>query len=548
MLITPAFAQAAGAGDTNSMLMSLLPLAIILTALVVCLCAVPNFFPEATVKGWPAWAQRRLVLGLDLQGGSYLLLEVDSNYVKKEKLEQIRDDVRKTLREARIGYTGLATRPDSVEVRVKDADVQNALTKLRELSQPLGGLLGSSGQRSLDVSDAGGGLIRLTVPQAAITERIRQTIEQSIQIVERRVNQLGTVEPLIQRQGADRILVQVPGLQDPSRLKELLGKTAKMEFRMVDTTVSPDQAQQGRVPPDSEVLMSSTSPKIPYVIKKQILVSGGDLTDAQPGFDQRSGEPIVSFRFNTSGARKFAQATSENVGQPFAIVLDNEVISAPVIREPITGGSGQISGSFTVQQANDLAILLRAGALPAPLTVIEERTVGPGLGQDSIEKGELAAYVGSIMVIVFMLVTYRLFGVFANVAVAINVAMIFGVLSLLNATLTLPGIAGIVLTVGIAVDSNVLIYERIREELRGGRNAISAIDAGFKRALATILDSNITTFIAAAVLFYIGTGPVRGFAVTLGIGIITTVFTAFTLTRLIVAGWVRWKRPQSVPI
>jgi preprotein translocase subunit SecD len=523
-------------------------LAIILTALVVCLCAVPNFFPESQVKNWPQWAQRRLVLGLDLQGGSYLLLEVDSNYVKKEKLDQVRDDVRRTLRDARIGYTGLNSRADNVEVRVKESDLATALTKLRELSQPLGGLLGSSGQRSLEVTDAGGGLIRLAVPQAAITERIRQTIEQSIQIVERRVNQLGTVEPVIQRQGTDRILVQVPGLQDPSRLKELLGKTAKMEFRMVDSSAPPDQAQQGRVPPDDEVLMSANSPKIPYVIKKQVLVSGGDLTDAQPGFDQRSGEPIVSFRFNTSGSRKFAQATSENVGQPFAIVLDNEVISAPVIREPITGGSGQISGSFTVQQANDLAILLRAGALPAPLTVIEERTVGPGLGQDSIEKGELAAYVGSIMVIVFMLVTYRLFGVFANIAVAINVAMRFGLLSLLNATLTLPGIAGIVLTVGIAVDSNVLIYERIREELRGGRNAISAIDAGFKRALSTILDSNITTFIAAAVLFYIGTGPVRGFAVTLGIGIITTVFTAFTLTRLIVAGWVRWKRPQSVPI
>jgi protein-export membrane protein SecD len=523
-------------------------LAIIVTALVVCLCAVPNFFPEAQVKTWPLWAQRHLVLGLDLQGGSYLLLEVDSNYVKKEKLDQVRDDGRRVLRDAKIGYTGLASRPDSVEVRVKDADLQNALTKLRELSQPLGGLLGSSGQRSLEVTDAGGGLIRLTVPQAAITDRIRQTIEQSIQIVERRVNQLGTVEPVIQRQGTDRILVQVPGLQDPTRLKELLGKTAKMEFRMVDATVPPDQALQSRVPPDSEVLMSSTSPKTPYVVKKQVLVSGGDLTDAQPGFDQRSGEPIVSFRFNTSGSRKFAQATSENVGQPFAIVLDNEVISAPVIREPITGGSGQISGSFTVQAANDLAILLRAGALPAPLTVIEERTVGPGLGQDSIEKGELAAYVGSIMVIVFMLLTYRLFGLFANIAVAINVAMIFGVLSLLNATLTLPGIAGVVLTVGIAVDSNVLIYERIREEIRGGRNAISAIDAGFKRALSTILDSNITTFIAAAVLFYIGTGPVRGFAVTLGIGIITTVFTAFTLTRLIVAGWVRWKRPQSVPI
>src|SRR5205085_15743 len=334
---------------------------------------------------------------------SYLLLEVDSNYVKKEKLDQIRDDVRRTLRDAKIGYTGLATRPDSVEVRVKDTDLQNGLGKLRELSQPLGGLVGSSGQRTLEVSDAGGGLIRLTVPQAAITDRIRQTIEQSIQIVERRVNELGTVEPLIQRQGTDRILVQVPGLQDPTQLKNILGKTAKMEFRMVDSTVPPDQAQAGRVPPDSEVLMSSTSPKIPYVIKKQVLVSGGDLTDAQPGFDQRSGEPIVSFRFNSAGSRKFAQATLENVGQPFAIVLDNEVISAPVIREPITGGSGQISGSFTVQAANDLAILLRAGALPAPLTIIEERTVGPGLGQDSIEKGELAAYVGSIMVIVFML-------------------------------------------------------------------------------------------------------------------------------------------------
>jgi preprotein translocase subunit SecD len=525
-------------------------LGIILTALLVCLCAVPNFFPEATVKTWPLWAQRHLVLGLDLQGGSYLLLEVDANSVKKDRLGAIRDDVRSTLRDAKIRLTGgVVVRGDAVEVRIAEPnDVPTALTKLRDLSQPLGGLLGSNGQRSLEISDAGGGLVRLTIPQAAITERVRQATEQSIQIVERRINELGTVEPLIQRQGTDRILVQVPGLQDPTALKALLGKTAKMEFRMVDTSVPPEQALQGRVPPDSEVLQSASSPNQPYVVKKQVLVSGGDLSDAQTGFDQRSGEPIVTFRFNTVGSRKFAQATTENVNLPFAIVLDNQVISAPVIREPITGGSGQISGNFTVQSANELAILLRAGALPAPLTVIEERTVGPGLGQDSIAKGELAAYVGSILVIVFMLLTYRLFGVFANVAVIINVAMIFGVLSLLNATLTLPGIAGIVLTVGIAVDSNVLIYERIREELRGGRNAISAIDAGFKRALATILDSNITTFIAAAVLFYIGTGPVRGFAVTLGIGILTTVFTAFTLTRLIVAWWVRWKRPQSVPI
>src|SRR5579864_2134984 len=279
-------------------------LGIILLALFVCLCAVPNFFPEATVKKWPTWAQRRLVLGLDLQGGSYLLLSLDANYVKKDKLDQVRDDVRRTLRDARIGYTGLASRADSVEVRItKDSDQQTALSKLRDLSQPLGGLLGSSGQRSLEVTDAGGGLIRLAVPQAAITERIRQTIEQSIQIVERRINQLGTVEPVIQRQGNDRILVQVPGLQDPTRLKELLGRTAKMEFRMVDTTVSPDQAQQGRLPPESELLMSASPPPTPYVVKKQVLVAGGDLIDAQTTFDQRTSEPVVSFKFNTSGAR-----------------------------------------------------------------------------------------------------------------------------------------------------------------------------------------------------------------------------------------------------
>jgi len=525
-------------------------LGIVLTALVVCLCAVPNFFPEAQVKTWPAWAQRRLVLGLDLQGGSYLLLEVDAADVKNDRLKGIRDDVQRTLRATRgaIQFTGLAVKGDAVEVRItKDTDPPSALSKLRDLSQPLGGLMGSGGQRDLDVTDTGG-LIKLSIPEAAMNDRLRKTIEQSIQIVEKRVNELGTVEPLIQRQGNDRILVQVPGLQDPTHLKELLGKTAKMEFRMVDTAVPPDQAKAGSLPPEDELLMSASSPKVPYVIKKQVLVSGGDLIDAQTGFDSRSGEPVVNFKFNTAGSRKFAQATTENVQQPFAIVLDNEVISAPVIREPITGGQGQISGNFTVQSANDLAILLRAGALPAKLTVAEERTVGPGLGQDSIAKGELAAYVGAIMVVVFMLVTYRLFGVFANIAVVINVAMIFGLLSLLNATLTLPGIAGVVLTVGIAVDSNVLIYERIREELRGGRTPISAIDAGFKRALATILDSNITTFIAAAVLFMIGTGPVRGFAVTLGIGIITTVFTAFTMTRLIVAWWVQWKRPKTVPI
>jgi preprotein translocase subunit SecD len=523
--------------------------AILLTVVAVCLFAVPNFLPTKMVDNWPKWAQRHVVLGLDLQGGSHILLEVDSKAVRKEMLEALRDDVRRVLREARIGYTGLVVRGNSVEVRIREGqNAGDASQKLQTLSQPLGGILSATGHRNVDITSEPGDLYRLTLTDPAIVERVRQAVDQSIQIIERRVNELGTVEPLIQREGSDRILVQVPGLQDPTRLKQLLGKTAKLDFRMVDTSVSAQQASQGQVPPDDEILYGTTEPKIPYLVEKRILVSGADLTDAQPGFDPRTSEPIVSFRFNTAGARKFAQVTQENVGKPFAIILDNQVISAPVIREPILGGSGQISGNFTVQSANDLAILLRAGALPAPLTIIEERTVGPGLGADSIAQGKISSYVGAAMVVIFMLVTYGLFGLFANIAVAVNVAMIFGVLSMLNATLTLPGIAGIVLTVGIAVDSNVLIYERIREEVRGGRTPINAIDAGFSRALATILDSNITTFIAAAVLFYIGTGPVRGFAVTLGIGIITTVFTAFTLTRLIVAYWVRWRRPQRVPI
>src|SRR5580700_4746631 len=513
--------------------------AILLTAFFVCLCAVPNFFPESTVKRWPSWAQRHIVLGLDLQGGSHLLLQVDSNAVRKERLQSLNDDVLRVLRQARIQFTGRAIVGNGVQVHItRDTDVDNAMAKLGELSTPLSGILGTSGQRTIDVT-ANAGVITLTPTDAALTERIRQAVDQSIQIIERRVNELGLVEPTIQREGLDRILVQVPGLQDPSRLKEILGKTAKLDFRMVDQSMTPEQAAEAH-PSDSELLDGET-PGQKYLIEKRVLVSGADLTDAQPGFDQRTSEPIVSFRFNSSGARKFAAATQANVGKPFAIVLDNKVISAPVIREPILGGQGQISGNFTVQSANDLAILLRAGALPAPLTIVEERTVGPGLGQDSI-------YAGAALVIIFMFVTYGLFGLFANIAVTINVAMIFGVLSFLGATLTLPGIAGIVLTVGIAVDSNVLIYERIREEVRAGRTAINAIDAGFTRALATILDSNITTFIAAAVLFYAGSGPVRGFAVTLGIGILTSLFTAFTMTRLIVAYWVRMWRPRTVPI
>jgi preprotein translocase subunit SecD len=524
--------------------------AILLTALVVCLFAVPNFFPESTVKRWPNWAQRHIVLGLDLQGGSHILLQVDANDVRRQKLQALQDDVRKILREARVALAGAPViRGNSVEVRIRESDLQQGLTKLRELSQPLGGFLGTTGARSLDIENMGGGLVRLTVTEPALLERTRQVVDQSVEIIERRVNALGLVEPSIQRQGADRVLVQVPGLGNPEELIKVIGTTAKLTFRLVDTSITAEQALQGRPPPESEIVYGSKAEnRQPYLLEKRVIVSGEELTDAQPGFDQRTSEPIVTFKFNTSGARKFAQVTQENVGRPFAIVLDDEVISAPVIREPILGGSGQISGSFTVESANNLAILLRAGALPAKLTVIEQRVVGAGLGQDSIEKGKLASYFGAALVSLFMIVTYGLFGVFATIAVAINVGMIFGILSLLNATLTLPGIIGIVLTIGIAVDSNVLIYERIREEVRTGRTPITAIDAGFTRALATILDSNITTFIAAAVLFFVGTGPVRGFAVTLGIGIVTTVFTAFTLTRLIVAWWVRWSRPRQLAI
>ncbi len=356
--------------------------AILLTALIVCALGVPNFISPDTVKKWPGWAQRYVVLGLDLQGGSHILLEVDVNDVRKQRLDSLRDEARKVLRDARIIWANPpVVRGTSVEVRLREgADYQNALSKLRELSQPItNSLVGVTGQRTLDVTDVGGGLVRLTPTEAATTDRIRQTVEQSIPIIEKRVNELGLVEPTVQRQGVDRILVQVPGLGDPRRLIELVGKTAKLEFRLVDQTVNPQEALQGRAPADSEVLYEGKGEqKIPILVHKQVMVEGADLTDAQATFDQRTSEPVVSFRFNATGARKFGQITQENVGRPFAIVLDNEVISAPVIREPILGGSGQISGSFTVQSANDLAILLRAGALPAKLTPIEQRVVGPG--------------------------------------------------------------------------------------------------------------------------------------------------------------------------
>jgi preprotein translocase subunit SecD len=397
-------------------------------------------------------------------------------------------------------------------------------------------VLGTTSGRDIDVTE-NGELIQLTYTEAGLNDRVRRAVDQAIEVLRRRVDALGTTEPNIQRQGADRILVQVPGLQDPQRLKEILGKTAKLEFRLM--------ADPGAT--DVEQLPSRDAGGARVPVERRVIVEGGDLTDASPGFDQRTNEPIVNFKFNIRGAQRFGQVTTENVGKPLAIVLDNEVISAPRILQPITGGQGQISGRFTVQQANDLAVLLRAGALPAKLTIVEERTVGPGLGADSIAAGKLATYVAAAFVILFMFATYGVFGLFANIALLVHVGLIFGLMSVLQATLTLPGIAGIVLTIGTAVDSNVLIYERIREELHAGRSMISAIQAGFDRAFATIVDSNSTMAIAAIILFFLGSGPVRGFAVVFILGILTTVITAVTMTRMMIALWYHWTRPKTLP-
>jgi len=525
--------------------------AILIAVALGILFALPNVLPQSVLAHLPTWlASSRVTLGLDLQGGSHILLEVDGDALRKERAEQVRDDVRRVLRDQRIGYSNLVIRDTTVSLRLRDpADMDKALAELRKLAAPVTNALfgGGSSEMDLTVSSGGEGAISVQLTRAGLDARIRSAVDQSIEIIRRRIDQLGTVEPNIQRQGLNRILVQVPGLQDPQRLKALLGQTAKLSFRMVDQSMSPEQALEGRAPPDSEVLYGQDGR--PNLVEKQVRVSGEDLVDAQPGFDPQTREPIVSFRFNSNGARRFAATTQDAVGRPFAIVLDNQVISAPVIREPILGGSGQISGSFTVQQANDLAILLRAGALPAPLKVVEERTVGPSLGADSIEAGKVAAYVAGALVAVFMIAVYGLFGVFALIALAVHVTLMFALQSLLGATLTLPGIAGVVLTIGMAVDSNVVIFERIRDEAREGRAAISAIDKGFVNALATILDANITSLATAVILFLMGgSGPVRGFAVTYILGLLTTVFTAYTLTRLMIAWWVKWQRPAKLPI
>ena len=519
------------------------------TVLLGLILAVPSFFSkeerQAYLKAIPSWVpawlvpQRAIVLGLDLQGGSDVTLEVDRADLVRTQSVQLRDDVRRTLRE--LGVTpsgGIQLTARGVQVRIADdAARSRAMPKLRELSQPItNAILGQTGARTLDISEGADGLIQFNLSEAGLADRTRRAVDQAIEVVRKRIDPNGTVEPSIQRQGVDRIIVQIPGLQDPSLLRESL-KPAKLEFRLLgdagstDTELLPSRDQGGqRVP-----------------VERRIIVTGSELTDASPGFDQRTNEPIVNFKFTLKGAQAFAEATTQNVGRPLAIVLDGEVISAPRILQPITGGQGQISGRFTVEEVNRLAILLKSGALPAKLTIIDARTVGPGLGRDSIEAGKWATIYATVFVVIYMFWTYGVFGFIANIALIVHVGLIFGLMSLLEATLTLPGIAGIVLTIGTAVDSNVLIYERIREEAKAGRSVVSAIQAGFERAFATIVDSNSTMAIAALILFFMGSGPVRGFAVVFILGILTTVITAVTMTRMMIALWYRWARPKTIP-
>lgn len=517
----------------------------IVLVLVVCLLGVaysaPNFLPKSATEGLPGWLPSQQVnLGLDLQGGSHLLLEVEIDEVIKQYLEGIAETARATLRTERIRARALGVAGQSVIITIAKAD---EVEKARNLLTPIepGAQVSVDGER-----------ITIQPNEQTLLERRQSALQQSVEILRRRIDETGTREPTIQRQGENRVLVQVPGLKDPERLKAIIGKTAKLTFQLVDVENSVAEARQrGRVPPGSLLYQSADDePNGPdaYLVKRRVLVSGEDLVDAHQSFDQRTNQPVVSFRLNARGAKKFGDVTTKNVGRPFAIILDKKVISAPVIREPIITGSGQISGSFTVQSAQDLALLLRAGALPAPISILEERTVGASLGADSIAAGEIACIVGLIAVIIFMAIAYGKFGVMADVALVFNLLLILAVLSVIQATLTLPGIAGIVLTVGMAVDANVLIFERVREEVRAGRTPISAIDAGYSRALTTIIDANVTTLIAAILLYAFGSGPVRGFAVTLAIGIGTSMFTAIMVTRLMVVTWLRRARPQELPV
>jgi protein-export membrane protein SecD len=494
--------------------------------------AVPNLMPNKDKL--PKWWQP-ISLGLDLQGGSSLLLEVKMDDVLKEKMETLEDSVRQSLRESRIRYKDLSSNKDGVYVSVDDYQARD---KAKSIFQKLDtGLV-------ITEDENGSGLVTVKYTEPALAEIKYRVIDQSISIVRRRIDELGTKEPSIQGQGTDRILVQLPGVQNPEAVKILLGKTAKMSFHLVDETTTVAQAKRGKLNKNSRIMSGANGEQ--YVVIRKPVLGGENLTDARVSF--QNGEPVVSFRFNTFGGRKFGEITSSHVNERLAIVLDNEVISAPNIEGPITGGSGVITGSFTTKSANDLALLLRSGALPAPLEVLEERTVGAGLGADSIKAGVTASIIGLIAVIIFMILAYGLFGIMVDITVFFNLTIMLGIMSFIGTTLTLPGIAGVILTIGMAVDANILIFERMREEVNKGRSIRDAVSVGFTEAYRTIIDSNLTTLVASVVLFYFGSGPVRGFAVTLAIGILTSMFTSITVSRLLVEAWIAKCKPTKLPL
>jgi SecD/SecF fusion protein len=514
----------------------------VVTYAAIILCGIvttlPNLFAQQTLAQFPSWfPKQQVTLGLDLRGGSHLVLEVDAHALVQERVQSLLGDARRALREAGIDPASVQRRDDAIIVALKDATGQaDAVRALQSLGVPVGGKGFGLGTSDLTVKAVSPDKIQVSLTEAGVRDRVDAAVQQSLEIIRQRIDQVGVSEPTIQRVGADRILVQLPGVQDPARIRELLGSTAQLSFHML-APVDPS----GHMPPGVKVLPAAEG-RERYPIEERIALAGERLSDARASFDQRTKQPIVTFRLDSAGTRTFAAITEANVGQPFAIVLDGKVLSAPVIREPITGGAGQISGNFTVQQATDLAALLRAGALPAPLTVIEERTVGADLGSDAIEMGMYTGLAGFVLVFGFMFVLYGAWGLIANLALALNVILTFSALSLLGATLTLPGIAGIVLGIGLAVDANVLINERIREETRKGRSAFAALDHGFRRAYATIVDSNLTALIATALLFMFGSGPVRGFAVTMGLGIAISMFTAVSIVRAIMISIVRrWR-------
>ncbi len=494
---------------------------------------------------WPDFLPSGLVnLGLDLRGGAHLLAEVQLEDVYEARIDALWSEVRDALRGERDQIGTIRRQPspeDELRVRISQEDgMGRALQVVRELAQPVVSLTGVG---STDIqASASGDIFTVTISEAERAAMDDRTIQQTIEIIRRRVDEVGTREPTIQRQGTDRVLIQVPGIGSAEELKALIGTTAQLGFHPVVGVQSEDQPDGG----DTVTHPSIDEPGLFYTLERSPIVTGEELTDAQPSFDQ-NGQPAVNFRFNPSGARKFGDFTAENIGSPFAIVLDEEVISAPTIQDHIPGGSGIITGNFGIEESPNLAVLLRAGALPAELTFLEERTIGPELGQDSIDAGTIACIVAFAAVLVFMVLAYGLFGLFADIALLVNVALIFSVLSL-GATLTLPGIAGIVLTIGMAVDANVLVFERIREELKTAKGPARAIELGYERALSAIIDANVTTFVTAAILFLVGSGPVQGFAVTLGIGILTSVFTAFFVTRLLVVMWFERRRPRTIEV